>query len=122
MIPINSRVAQRDTILPVGGGLDGKKPVFVPEGSVVAYHAYAVQRRPDLWGKDAAEFNPERWMNKEKSSFESVCIDPFFTFLPKTHALLCVTQSWIKFSITSSLTNVEELPSLQSRAATLYRR
>ncbi len=75
VIPMNSRVAQRDTILPVGGGQDGKSPIFVPEGSVVAYHAYAVQRRPDLWGKDAAEFNPERWDNEGKSSVESVCID-----------------------------------------------
>ncbi|KAG6007686.1 hypothetical protein E4U21_005646 [Claviceps maximensis] len=61
VVPFNSRQALKDTILPVGGGPDGKSPVFVPKGTRVGYSTYAMHRRPDLYGPDADEFRPERW-------------------------------------------------------------
>jgi cytochrome P450 len=61
VIPMNERIALRDTVLPNGGGQDGKAPVFVPEGTQVLIPLYAMQHRADLWGADAAEFRPERW-------------------------------------------------------------
>jgi cytochrome P450 len=50
-----------DTTLPVGGGPDGKSPVFVKAGQSVNYQVYIMQRRKDLYGEDAEEFKPERW-------------------------------------------------------------
>ncbi|PGH21354.1 hypothetical protein AJ80_03271 [Polytolypa hystricis UAMH7299] len=61
VVPLNSRSAVRDTVLPIGGGPDGKSQLFVPKGTVVSYNVYAMQRRTDLYGPDAAEFRPERW-------------------------------------------------------------
>ncbi|KAB8260368.1 cytochrome P450 [Aspergillus pseudonomiae] len=60
-VPLNFRVAAKDTSLPVGGGPDGKSPVFVPKGQVVAYSVYAMHRRTDLYGPDSHSFRPERW-------------------------------------------------------------
>lgn len=60
-VPVNSRTAVRDTILPVGGGADLQSPVFVPKGAAVAYSVYAMHRRPDFYGMDAELFRPERW-------------------------------------------------------------
>lgn len=60
-VPVNSRTAVRDTILPVGGGPDLQSPVFVPKGAAVAYSVYAMHRRPDFYGMDAEMFRPERW-------------------------------------------------------------
>lgn len=60
-VPVNSRTAVRDTILPVGGGPDLSQPIFVSEGTNVAYSIYALHRRPDLYGMDAEIFRPERW-------------------------------------------------------------
>jgi cytochrome P450 len=51
----------RDTILPVGGGPNLDRPVFVPKGAAVAYSVYAMHRRPDFYGMDAEIFRPERW-------------------------------------------------------------
>lgn len=48
-------------MLPRGGGPDNERPVFVPKGTVVSYSVYAMHRRPDLFGMDAALFRPERW-------------------------------------------------------------
>ncbi len=38
-----------------------------------------MQRRKDLWGDDAEEYNPERWINKER--VEKMVADPFM-FIP----------------------------------------
>lgn len=61
VIPMNERVALRDTTLPRGGGDDGSYPIFVQKGIQVLIPAYAIQHRPDIWGEDAEEFRPERW-------------------------------------------------------------
>ena len=55
------RTALRDTILPAGGGSDGRSPLFVPEGQNVEMDLYSLQRDPDIWGPDAEQFRPERW-------------------------------------------------------------
>ncbi|KAF1978677.1 cytochrome P450 [Bimuria novae-zelandiae CBS 107.79] len=61
VVPSNSRFAIKDTVLPIGGGPSGTAPLFVPKGTVVSYSPYAMHRREDLYGPDAAEFKPERW-------------------------------------------------------------
>ncbi|EAS33375.2 cytochrome P450 alkane hydroxylase [Coccidioides immitis RS] len=61
VVPGNTRVAVRDTFVPVGGGPDGKSPVFVPKGTLLNYSVYTMHRREDIYGPDAAEFKPERW-------------------------------------------------------------
>lgn len=61
VVPANLRFANTDTVLPRGGGPDGNSPVFVPKGSIVAYHVYALHRREEFFGPDANDFRPERW-------------------------------------------------------------
>ncbi|KAB2576243.1 Cytochrome P450 52A9 [Lasiodiplodia theobromae] len=65
VVPLNSRRAAVDTTLPLGGGPDGRSPVFVPEGTEVGYSVHVMQRRTDIWGPDAAAFRPERWEGRK---------------------------------------------------------
>ena len=65
------RVAVRDTILPVGGGPDKKSPVFVPRGTPVVSNNWSLNKDKDIWGDDANEFKPERWIDR-KSLWEFV--------------------------------------------------
>ena len=60
-VPLNERVALRDTTIPRGGGPKGDQPVFVPKGRQVLIATYAMQHRADLWGDDVEDFRPERW-------------------------------------------------------------
>ncbi|KAJ9311861.1 hypothetical protein DTO271D3_7855 [Paecilomyces variotii] len=60
-VPANGRTAIRDTTLPVGGGPDGRSPIFIPKGTVIRYVVWALHTRRDIWGADAEEFRPERW-------------------------------------------------------------
>ncbi len=61
VVPINAKFANKDTMIPKGGGPDGESPIFIHKGQMVVWNTYAMHRREDLWGKDAAEFRPERW-------------------------------------------------------------
>lgn len=64
VVPENDRQAVNDTVLPVGGGDDGKSPVFVKKGHFVHWSLYTMHRRKDLYGEDAEEFKPERWLDQ----------------------------------------------------------
>ena len=61
VVPGNGRTAINDTVLPLGGGEDGKSPIFIAKGTTVQYSIYTMHRRKDHYGDDAEEFKPERW-------------------------------------------------------------
>ncbi len=61
--PENDRNAITDTTLPLGGGPDQKLPVFLKKGTIVHWSSFALHRRKDLYGDDAEEFRPERWLD-----------------------------------------------------------
>lgn len=55
-------------LAPTGGKtIDGH---FIPEGTEITSHAYTVQRDKGLYGEDAENYNPGRWMVNEKRNFE----------------------------------------------------
>lgn len=60
-VPINGRVANKDTILPAGGGPDQRSPIAIRKGQFVFFSVYFMHRRKDLWGEDALEFKLDRW-------------------------------------------------------------
>ncbi|CCX33918.1 putative cytochrome P450 family protein [Pyronema domesticum] len=64
-VPFSNRIATRDTVLPYGGGSDGNAPLFAPKDTQLIYSIYAMQRRPEIWGADAAEFSPDRWLRAD---------------------------------------------------------
>ncbi|KAF9882020.1 benzoate 4-monooxygenase cytochrome p450 [Colletotrichum karsti] len=49
--------------VPAGG--DVWKGRFIPGGTRIGWSAMALARREETWGKDAAEFRPERWIMRE---------------------------------------------------------
>lgn len=75
VIPLNERVALRDTVLPRGGGPDRDQPIFVPKGTQILIQMYAMARRTDIWGFDVEAFRPERWLEDGGRKFG-------FEFLP----------------------------------------
>ena len=64
-LPMNVRVAAKTTVIPSGGGPDGKSPVLIPQGTGVGYSVYHMHRLRSLYGEDANEFRPERWLDQE---------------------------------------------------------
>ncbi|KUJ09387.1 N-alkane-inducible cytochrome P450 [Mollisia scopiformis] len=54
------------------GGKDGKSPIYVRKGDTVMASMWGLHQDRDIWGEDAAEFNPERWHEMK----------PIWTFVP----------------------------------------
>jgi cytochrome P450 len=65
VVPVNIRMAVRDTTLPTGGGSDGTRPVPVRKGQTIGMIIYSMHRRTDIWGEDAHLFRPERFENRK---------------------------------------------------------
>lgn len=64
-VPLNSRRATKDTTLPRGGGPDGQSPIYIKKGQEINYMVHVMHRRKDIWGPDASEFRPERWVGRK---------------------------------------------------------
>jgi cytochrome P450 len=102
VIPMNERVALRDTTLPVGGGEDRKGKVFIPAGTQILIPTYAMQHRRDLWGPDVEEFKPERWEGKKQPGWEFIpfgagdrkCLGRMSSHLHHTFGSYWYTNLW----------------------------
>ncbi|KAG0552116.1 hypothetical protein BDA96_01G481300 [Sorghum bicolor] len=60
-VPINSLRAETDDVMPDG--------TAVQAGWFVAYNSYAMGRMKSVWGDDAREYRPERWLNSGDGTF-----------------------------------------------------
>lgn len=56
-VPVDAKICFSDDILPDG--------YSVNKGDMVAYQPYAMGRMKFIWGDDAEDFRPERWLNEE---------------------------------------------------------
>ncbi|KAJ5993155.1 Cytochrome P450 CYP52T1 [Penicillium sp. IBT 35674x] len=102
-VPFNSREAVRDTVLPVGGGPDGKSPVVVTKGTVVRYSAYVMHRRKDLYGEDALEWKPDRWNGRRPdwgyvpfNGGPRICLGQKFSLLEGAYFVARLAQHYDK--------------------------
>ena len=64
-MPLNNRTAIKTTLLPIGGGPDGKHPILVRKGELVIFSQYVNSRVKSIYGPDADVFRPERWEGGE---------------------------------------------------------
>lgn len=72
VVPVNGRQARKHTTLPFGGGPRGDLPILIPAGTGIDYSVHIMHRRKDIWGPDANEFRPERFVDRK----------PGWSFLP----------------------------------------
>ncbi|KAK0645431.1 putative N-alkane-inducible cytochrome P450 [Cercophora newfieldiana] len=75
-VPVNIRFAIRDTTLPLGGGTDGRAPIFVAKGTAINYSVWAIHRLPEVYGADAEDFRPQRWLDPDRP------LRPGWAYLP----------------------------------------
>lgn len=101
IVALNARIAVCDTVIPLGGGAEGKTPVFLPKGSVVVWHPWTFHKRKDFYGEDADEFKPERW-EKLRHGWEylpfnggpRICVGQQFALTEASYATIRLMQAF----------------------------
>ncbi|KAF8843740.1 cytochrome P450 [Paxillus ammoniavirescens] len=76
-VPLNIRQSIKATTLPSSDPLE--KPRYVSANTPVSYSAFIMHRRKDLWGPDAEEFDPDRFLDDRLHKY--LTPQPFI-FLP----------------------------------------
>lgn len=71
-VPLNMKQAKRDVLL-----CDG---TFVKAGSCIMIPSYAIGRMEHVWGPDAKQFKPERWIDTQTGKITSVSPFKFIVF------------------------------------------
>ncbi|KAF6751297.1 cytochrome P450 [Ephemerocybe angulata] len=84
--PFVMKEAIADGVLPVSKPIitnDGREinEVFVPKGTMLFLSLYQCNREPEIWGPDAAEWNPERWMSPLPSTVTDARIPGIYSNL-----------------------------------------
>ncbi|KAI0033838.1 cytochrome P450 [Vararia minispora EC-137] len=95
--PLVQRDAQEDHILPLAHAIadvDGElvTEIFVPRGATVLVNIEGVNRDPGIWGPDAMEWRPERWLSPLPNSVADARVPGIYantlTFLGGTRACI----------------------------------
>ncbi|PVI00852.1 cytochrome P450 [Periconia macrospinosa] len=78
--------------VPEGGIVVAGK--LIPEGAVIGANAWVIHREKEIFGDDAHEFKPERWLSENSAQYHRF----FFAF--GAGARLCIGKnlSWIEIS------------------------
>lgn len=98
-VPQNFRCTKKSITLPRGGGPDGLQPIFLKKGQAVFMSFYSLQRAEEFYGKDANEFNPDRWSSiKNASAFmpflagPRICLGQQFAITEASYIILRTCQ------------------------------
>ncbi|CAJ2657588.1 unnamed protein product [Trifolium pratense] len=109
VLPLDGRTADEPDVLP-----DGYK---VEKGDGVYYLAYAMGRMSSIWGEDAEEFRPERWINngifQPESPFKFVafhagprmCLGKDFAYRQMKIVAMAILH-FFKFKLANGIENV----------------
>ena len=75
-VSMTMRIADRDTIIA------GER---IPKGMTVILCPWAINTSKHLWGDDAKEFKPERWLNADGKANAKGSADSNYSFLTFLH-------------------------------------
>lgn len=102
-VPFNLRHTVNDVILPDVNG----KMWYVPKNHDFSYASYLTHRRKDLWGDDADNFDPERWLDDRRKRIDAcpsmfhpfhlgprLCLGQQFAYQEATFALVRLLQKY----------------------------
>ncbi|KAF7356091.1 Cytochrome P450 [Mycena venus] len=90
-----------------------EKPIYIPAGSKTPFSTFLMHRRPDLWGPDAEEFSPDRFLDERLKKYllnnpfqflpfnagPRICLGQQFAYNEMSFMLIRLLQSFSSFSI-----------------------
>ncbi|KAF7301073.1 hypothetical protein MIND_00671300 [Mycena indigotica] len=115
-VPFDSRASKQATVF--NATRPGEKTLFVPAKTRVRYSVFVMHRRTDLWGPDALQFDPDRFLDERVRKY--LTPNPFI-FLPFNGGpRICLGQqfayheaSFFLVRLLQSFTNISLAPDAQ---------
>ncbi|KAK0202806.1 cytochrome P450 [Desarmillaria ectypa] len=115
--PVTSKVA---TTLPN----KGRAPYYVPKDTRVIYSVFLMHRRTDLWGPDALEFDPDRFLDNRLHKYLTpnpfifvpfnagprICLGQQFAYNEASYYLIRLLQTFSSFSLAMDAQPTEGTP------------
>ena len=108
-VPLNFRIATKDTTLPRGGGKDGNQRVYIKKGQTVNYAVSSLQRDTKYYGKDAEIYRPERWLLDETKGLgwaylpfnggPRICLGQQFALTEASYVLTRILQEFSSIKV-----------------------
>ncbi|KAF9002256.1 cytochrome P450 [Cyathus striatus] len=85
-VSLVSRTANQDIVLPLSTPLKGVNgnnitEVFVPKGTHIFISILSANRSPEIWGEDAREWKPQRWLSPLPGSLKEAHIPGVYSHM-----------------------------------------
>ncbi|KIJ61016.1 hypothetical protein HYDPIDRAFT_97522 [Hydnomerulius pinastri MD-312] len=117
-VPFNVRTSTAPTVWP---GIKGSKPIYIPPNTRTPYSVFLLHRRKDLWGPDAEQFDPDRFLDERLNKYLTpnpfifvpfnagprICLGQQFAYNEVSFFLIRLLQT---FSSVSLAEDVQTLP------------
>ncbi|TDL23414.1 cytochrome P450 monooxygenase CYP63 [Rickenella mellea] len=108
------------------------EPLYVPPETIVLFFPLLMQRNPDLWGEDADEFDPDRWLEPKRlaritsnpmmftpfSAGPRICVGQNFAYNEASFFLVRLLQQFDTFTLTPEFQPEGSLPPPQWKSKT----
>ncbi|KAK0462792.1 cytochrome P450 monooxygenase pc-3 [Armillaria novae-zelandiae] len=119
-VPLNGRLSKVATTLPN----KGHAPFYVPSDTRVTYSVFLMHRRTDLWGPDALEFDPDRFLDSRLHKYLTpnpfifvpfnagprICLGQQFAYNEASYYLIRLLQTFSSFSLATDAQPAEGIP------------
>jgi cytochrome P450 len=121
-VPMNSRTSNKDTVFE--SKTSGALPLYIPAGTRVSYSVFVMHRRTDLWGPDALEFDPDRFIDERLAKYLTpnpfifcpfnagprICLGQQYAYQEASFFLIRLLQQYSSFSLARDAQPVDSLP------------
>ncbi|TFK22821.1 cytochrome P450 monooxygenase pc-3 [Coprinopsis marcescibilis] len=132
-VPFNLRVSKGPTVFPAKGDAT---PIYVPGRIKIAYGVLAMHRRKDLWGPDAHDFDPDRFIDERLQKYlvpnpfmflpfnagPRICLGQQFAYNEMSFFIVRLLQSFSSVKLCSKSQPPESKPPAEWAADTLNTR
>ncbi|KAK0462557.1 cytochrome P450 [Desarmillaria tabescens] len=103
---------------------NGRAPYYIPSSTRVVYSVFLMHRRTDLWGPDALEFDPDRFLDSRVHKYLTpnpyiflpfnagprICLGQQFAYNEASYYLIRLLQNFSSFSLATDAQPSEGIP------------
>ncbi|PPR04826.1 hypothetical protein CVT24_010243 [Panaeolus cyanescens] len=113
-VPLNGRRTNKPVVLPSKNPTEA--PIYIPAETATIYSVFYIHRRKDLWGPDALEFDPDRFLDDRLHKYLTpnpyifcpfnagprICLGQQFAYHEATFFLVRLLQQFTNFKLDES--------------------